>query len=586
MDIVEKYARDVIAGRIIAGPMVRAACRRHLDDLVKGPLRGLRWDWDAAEYALDFFSEVLCLNGGEHEGRPFVPEPWQAFIIGSLFGWKGPDGYRRFRVAFVEIGKGNGKSPLAGGIGLFMLEADGEPRAEVYSAARDRSQATILFRDAVAMVDQSPDLDARLKRSGGKGNEWQLTDRETKSFFKPLSSDSKGKGKSGPRPHCSLLDEVHEHDSPAMIEFLRAGTKGRKQALVFMITNSGFDRNSVCYAYHALAEKVVNRTIEQDSFFAYVCGLDEGDDPFADESCWIKANPNLEVSIPAKYLREQIDEARDLEHKRSTVLRLNFCVWTQSDGSWFRPEIWDRNEASIPDEELEGLPAVAALDLSETADLSALVLLFRAPDGRRHIRAWCWLPGEGLEKRSVEEAVPWSEWHRRKILRTTPGTVIDHNEVAQFAHDLLRRYKVRALAYDRAKTRQFLLKLEDRGMSFVRVSSAEALDKALKESRADLIVYDWGQGFLGMGPAVAAVDRLLLTDNFRHGGNPLLTHCAGNVRLEEDAAANKKFSKLKSTGRIDPIVAAAMAAGLESLMPVAPLGSSVSAPGAIGAFFG
>lgn len=245
-DPVEAYARAVLAGDVVAGPLVRAACRRHLDDLTSGPGRGLRWDLDAALRVIGFFATVLCLNGGAHEGRPFVLEPWQAFIVGALFGWKGADGSRRFRVAFVEVAKGNGKSPLAAGIGLYMLAADDEPRAEVYAAAVDRDQASILFKDAVAMVDQSPALDRRIRRSGGRGREWNLAHLESGSWFRPISSESTGRGKSGPRPHCALLDEVHEHPGPAMVELVRAGTKGRRQPLVLLITNAGFDRNSVC----------------------------------------------------------------------------------------------------------------------------------------------------------------------------------------------------------------------------------------------------------------------------------------------------------------------------------------------------
>ena len=225
-DAAERYARRVGAGEVLAGPLVHLACKRHLDDLRHGPARGLRWDRDAAEWAIGFFRDVLCLNGGEHEGKPFVLHQSQEFIIGSLFGWKASDHTRRFRVAFVELAKGNGKTPLAAGIGLYMMLADGEPRAEIYAAAVDKDQAQVLFRDAVAMIDQCPHLAARLVKSGGAGREWNLADRKTGSFFRPISSEHRGRGKSGPRPHCVLLDEVHEHPSGAMVEFMRAGTKG------------------------------------------------------------------------------------------------------------------------------------------------------------------------------------------------------------------------------------------------------------------------------------------------------------------------------------------------------------------------
>ena len=147
-----------LMARWLLGRWFGLACKRHLDDLEHGPARGLNWDQKAADRAIGFFRDVLRLNGGEHEGKPFILHESQEFIVGSLFGWKGPDGFRRFRVAFVEIGKGNGKSPLAAGIGMYMMRRISEPRAEVYAAAVDKDQAQILFRDAIAMVDQSPQL--------------------------------------------------------------------------------------------------------------------------------------------------------------------------------------------------------------------------------------------------------------------------------------------------------------------------------------------------------------------------------------------------------------------------------------------
>lgn len=192
-----------------------------------------------------------------------------------------PNGLRGIRKRIWQI-------PLSAGIGLYCLTADKEPRAEVYAAATKKDQAMVLFRDAVAMVDQSPALSARIQKSGGAGKEWNLAFLQAGSFFRPISSDD---GQSGPRPHCALIDEVHEHKSNQVVEMMRAGTKGRRQALIFMITNSGHDKTSVCYDYHEYGRKVSAGSIEDDSFFAFICSLDEGDDPFKDESCWKRLTP-------------------------------------------------------------------------------------------------------------------------------------------------------------------------------------------------------------------------------------------------------------------------------------------------------
>lgn len=252
-DPVSKYAKAVVAGKKIAGPHVRAACKRHLDDMESGRERGLIFDKQAAAFAIGYYRDVLRLNGGAFEGLPFILLDWQQFIIGSLFGWKGSDGYRRFRVAYVETAKGSGKSPLAAGVGMIGLTADGESRAEIYAAATKKDQAMVLYRDAVAMVQQSPELSKRLKRSGVGENVWNLAYFEKGSFFRPISADD---GQSGPRPHIALIDEIHEHRNNTVVEMMRAGTKSRRQALIFMITNSGASKTSTCWNYHDYAAKV------------------------------------------------------------------------------------------------------------------------------------------------------------------------------------------------------------------------------------------------------------------------------------------------------------------------------------------
>jgi phage terminase large subunit-like protein len=239
------YAERVLAGDIVAGPHVRNACRRHIDDLSKGGDRGLVYSPESAARALRFFEDKLKLSEGQFEGKPFKSQPAQDFKIGSIFGWKRQtDGTRRFRRAYIEEGKGNGKSPFAGGIGLYGLMADGEAGAQIYSAGATKDQAGILFRDAVAMVDKSPDLDRRLKRSGGPGKEFNLAYLAKSSFFRPVSRETKKTG-SGPRPHFALIDELHEHPDAGVIEILERGFKFRRQPLLLMITNSGSDRNSV-----------------------------------------------------------------------------------------------------------------------------------------------------------------------------------------------------------------------------------------------------------------------------------------------------------------------------------------------------
>jgi phage terminase large subunit-like protein len=217
-DQTTAYALDVAAGKIIAGRPVRLACERHLRDLRDGHARGLFFDIAAAQFAIQFFT-FLTLAEGQHDGKPFILQPFQCFIVGSLFGWKGADGYRRFRTGYIEIGKGNGKSPLAAGIGVKGLIADGEAGAEIYAAAVMRDQAKIVWSDADKMIQASEALRARVLRTVNN-----LAVVNTHSFFRPISSE--GRGLDGKRVHIALIDEVHEHPNPTVVDKMRAGTKG------------------------------------------------------------------------------------------------------------------------------------------------------------------------------------------------------------------------------------------------------------------------------------------------------------------------------------------------------------------------
>lgn len=554
IDPVARYAREVVDGRIIAGPLVRLACARHLRDLEQQAERGLVWRPDMAARAIGFFREVLRLNGGEHEGLPFELALWQKFIVGSLFGWYATDGYRRFRVGYAEIGKGNGKSPLAAGIGLYMMEADNEPRAEIYSAAVDKDQAGILFRDAVAMVDQSPKLGGRITRSGGKGKEWNLADEKTGSFFRPISSESKGRGKSGPRPHCALLDEVHEHPTAAMVEFMRAGTKGRRQALVFLITNSGFDKTSVCWDRHEYAERILKGLFEDDAFFAFVCGLDEGDD-WKDELVWLKANPNLDVSITRKYLREQVREATGMPSKQSIVRRLNFCEWVGAENPWIDEAAWRECEITVDRESLRGKPAYGGLDLSGKNDLTAMVLVFPEETTKVAI-PFFWVPADGIKQREDRDRVPYSLWRDQGFLNATPGRSIDYAFAARKVQELMAFCELKELAFDRWRMDDFERELTELGISTERVDFGKE-----PEGSPDLILRPHGQGYKDMGPAVDTLETDILNGTLKVEKNPVMTMCSANAVLTPDPAGSRKFDKRsgKSTGRIDGIVALTMA---------------------------
>lgn len=543
-DPVTAYAREVVSGKRLAGPHVRDTCARHLRDLEGGPKRGLVWKPEEGTKAIRFFATVLKLNGGDYEGVAFELLGWQAFVVGSLFGWYAADGYRRFRVAYVETAKGSGKSPLAAGVGLKGLVADGEARAEVYSAATKTDQAMILFRDAVAMVDQSPELKKRLDKSGTGERCWNLAYLDKGSFFRPISSDH---GQSGPRPHIGLIDELHEHKTNVVVEMLRAGTKSRRQALIFMITNSGSNKNGPCWAYHEYGSKVAAGEREDDGFFSYICALDEDDDPFEDEKCWPKANPSLQdAELPGyKYIREQVTEAKGMPGKEALVRRLNFCQWTGAESPWLSHEIWKGAQRDYDIASLRGRRAVAGLDLSSTTDLTGLVFFVEPVEAGEpwKIVPFGWLPEIGLQEKADKDGPPYVLWKEDGTLLTTPGRAISKLHVLQKLSGMADFFQIIAVAYDRWRIEDLKSLAEDAGVTL----------PTLKE---------FGQGFKDMSPAVENFERMLLNGELVHNGHKLLTMCAGNAVIEQDAAENRKLSKEKATGRIDLMVAAVMAAGL------------------------
>lgn len=542
-DPVTRYARQVVAGKIKAGPQVRAACQRHLTDLELGPARGLHFDIAAARRAIGYFADILRLNGGEHEGKPFHLGGWQQFVVGGLFGWMGPDGHRRFRVAYIETGKGSGKSPLAAGIGLYGLTADNMPRAEIYAAATKKDQAMILFRDAVAMVDQSPQLSRRLTKSGTGEKVWNLAYMAKGAFFRPISSDD---GQSGPRPHVVLVDEVHEHRDNSIIEKLRAGTKSDPDALIFMITNSGAGKRGPAWQYHEYGAKVAAGMVQDDGFFAYICGLDEGDDPMRDETCWEKANPSLRLGIPGlKYLREQVQEARGMPAKEAMVRRLNFCQWTEAENPWISADVWLGAKREYDWRDYRGRRAWAGLDLSSTTDLTGLVLWIE-PEGATEpwrLAAIPWLPDDELLRKEDADRVPYLAWKAAGHLETTPGRAVSKLAVLRRLAEISGLFELQAVAFDRWRIEDLKQMAADEGIPL-----------------PNMVPH--GQGYKDMSPALEAFETALLNGQVVHDGNPVFTWCAANAVTVSDDAENRKLSKERATGRIDLMVAAVMGAGV------------------------
>ena len=559
-DDATAYARAVVAGEIVAGPHVRDACKRHLSDLADGAARGLVWDVEAAQRFWSFCEKILRLGEGQFDGKPFVLEPSQKFITGSLFGWKQADGKRRFRRAYIEQGKGNGKSPMVGAIGLYGMAFDGEAGAQIYAAGATKEQAGILFRDAVGMLDKAPALDKVVRRSGGPGREYNLAHLKSGSFFRPVSRETKKTG-SGPRPHFALCDEVHEHPDGGVIEILERGFKFREQPLLIMITNSGSDRKSICWQERKHAVAVAAGDVPDDTTFGYVCALDDGDDPFSDPACWIKANPLLGVTITEDYLARQVAQAKNIPAKANGIRRLHFCQWTDAESAWIGRDTWAAIEApGMELEDFECRKAWAGLDLSAKSDLTAKALVFddgMTEDGLPKFAAFVhgYTPEETMTARAERDGAPYQLWAEAGFITATPGkkTRLDF-----IAADLLAdadRFDLDFVAYDAYLIADFQGVVDDMGATLPMLDHPQGWNKRRRETEDGEEIQLWMPGSVDM------LETLILEKRIRVHANPALQSAVMSATFDRSPADLRRFTKHKATARIDMAVALAMAVG-------------------------
>jgi len=540
VDPVTQYARDVLDGKVVAGRLVRLACERHLRDLETGEERGLFFDAQAACHAIEFF-RFLRHSKGEWAGAVIELEPWQMFRIGSVFGWmrENPDTgevVRRFRIAYNEVARKNGKSTESAGIGLYMLDADGEPGAEVYSAATKRDQARIVWDEAARMVQRSPALRKRINVLRGRGNMHVL---DTHSKFEPLGADVDGMD--GLNVHAAIIDELHAHRTREVWDVLDTATGARKQPLIWAITTAGFDQTGICYEVRTYAAEVLEGRIEDDTFFAYIATIDEEDDPF-DEAVWIKANPNLGVSVKLDDMRRLAKRAKAMPAALNNFLTKRLNVWTQQETRWISMDLWDENKGDVPAKEFEqhlrGAVCYGGLDLGSVNDLAAWVMVFPGGGEELSVIARFWCPEERLYDTTNRYRAQYQAWAREGWLQTTSGRAIDYSFIkAQILRDA-ESYQLVDLNIDR-------------------LFQAHQLAGELMEE--GLTVVGMGQGFLSMAAPMKELERRLLHGKIRHGGNPVLRWMAGNVAVKQDPAGNLKPDKATSQGKIDGIVALVMA---------------------------
>jgi phage terminase large subunit-like protein len=499
-----------------------------------------RFDEEAADQVVGFFSDCLVHVKGEWAGHKIVLAPWQQAVVGNLFGWKRPDGTRRFREALIFVPRKNGKTVLASGLALYAFFCDGEPGSEIYCAAADREQAKLLWDVSRRQILAEPTLAQACKLY-----QHSIVIDSMGSSFKAISADAHTKH--GYNSHFVVVDELHAQPTSELVDVLLTSTGARRQPLIVYLTTSDFERPSVCNEKHEYASKVRDRVIDDPSFLPVIYEASRDDD-WTDPDVWARVNPNLGVSLSREYLERECRRAKEQASYVNTFKRLHLNVKTEADVAWLSMEQWDACDGAVDLEALRGRPCFAGLDLASVSDLTAFVLLF--PEDDNAVLPFFWVPRATALKRQDKAIQPcYMTWSQQGCMELTPGNVCDYDCVRAKINELGELYDIRGIAFDRWGATQLSTQLEGDGFDMV----------------------SFGQGYASLSAPSKETEKLVIGGQFHHGGHPVLRWNAANAMLETDAAGNIKPSKKKSTDKIDGIVALVMALGLaiEAEEPVA-----------------
>lgn len=581
LDPVTRYATDVVAGAVVAGRLQRLACQRHLNDLRDAAAKGLEWRPVEAQRVIDFFAKILYLPeavdaGDEDEEavvdtapKPFVLTAVQQFIVGSLFGWYTARGRRRFRFSYEETGKGSGKTPKAAGIAIYRAVGDRQRNSQNFFAATKLDQARVTFRDAEKMIEASPSL-----RKVADVTVNNIAFPKFGSFIRAISSEKRGLD--GIRVSTGVVEELHEHPTGTVVQKVRKGMKGQPNGLLLEPTNAGFDRNSICWDHHELSRQVLEGTVVNERWFAFIAQLDpcekclkEGKQ-FPSEDCrtcddwrtegphWLKANPNLGVTSSWEQLREEVRIAIAVPSEQNMTKRLNFGIWTDQVTVWITTDLWKACEgpaAKLPTwerraEVFRGRECYVGVDLSSKIDLASVQFIFPRPLERTGARpgadditraidvlSFFWIPERTMLRRAKEDNVPYPTWKEAGYLFSTTGHLVDHDAIVDFIVDIVTRFGFRM-----------------RGCG-VDESGATAFITRLQKHFGEQLVTEVPQGFKVLSSPSKTLEALVLSGNLAHDGNPVMTWCIGNMGKEENSWQSIRPVKLHQRKRIDGGVA-------------------------------
>ena len=538
----KQYAQRVVSGEILTCEWVQKACKRQLDDLIRFKRKSSIYQFNPElldRYGRPYrpadnlcaFIERLPHVKGPLASRMIVLEPWQVFILSTVFGWVKSDGKRRFRRSYIEVPRGNAKSTLSSAVGLYMLAADREGGAEVYSLATTRDQARIVFGDAQTMARLSPGFRNRFAVNVGAHNMHVL---QTGSKFEALSAE--GSTLDGLNIHFGCIDELHAHKTRTVYDVVETGTGKRDNSLLWVITTAGSNRSGICYEVRSFVTKLLNRVFEDDSQFGIIYGLDEGDDWTIKDSL-IKANPNCGISVREEILTPLQAKAMQLPSAVNNFKTKHLNEWVSAYKAWMDMRAWDAGTS--PDLELDqflGQPCWVGLDLASKTDIAALVMVFQHPDTPDAYAVFgkYYLPEDTVQSAGNSQYEGWSHTGR---LSVTPGNVIDFSWIEADLLDIASRFSVEAVAFDPFQATQLSTRMLSEGLPMIEVRPT----------------------VLNFSEPMKTLEALVLQKKLVHDGDPVLAWMASNVVAHTDVKDNIYPRKERAENKIDGIVALIMA---------------------------
>lgn len=542
LDRAYQYAEDIRSGKILSCRYVKLAVQRWFADLEDGHKRGIFFDENSAARYFRFVARYCRHYQGELAGKPIDFSPHQCFIEANVFGWLRADGTRRFRITHEEVARKDGKTTRLGACGLYGLVGEGEPGAKVYSAATKRDQAKELFMSAKAMVQQSPEL-----RRFIVPREHHIQTPDGHCVFLPLSADSNKMD--GLNVYFGLVDEIHAHPTSAVWDVLESAKGARRQPLMRGITTGGFNRKGFGFEQRGYAVKVLEGAVEDDSFFAIIYTLDEEDIPQWDNpELWIKANPNLGISVYLDDLLDQCRKAKEMPSAKIEFMTKRLNLWTFSQTLWMHMDKWHLCKCEFDSlapwnvdaaSDLDGEECFGALDLASVDDMASLRLVFPLPGGVRRTIGRAYLPQAALDRRIKNGDKTLEVFRECGHLVVTPGDTIDYDYIKRDIFLACERFEVKGIAFDRWNSSQLVNDLITEGIEMIK----------------------FGQGHGSMSAPMKELMRLVL-NRLLEFNDPLLTWAMSNVVATLSPAGDIKPDKSKVSEKIDPAVALIMAIGL------------------------